>query len=50
LKSYGDISEKVASFLENLKNKDIFNCLRGWRNETFDLRAALGQPPLFSMD
>ena len=50
LKSYGDISEKVASILDSLKNKDIFNCLRGWRNETFDIRAALGQPPLFAME
>ena len=50
LKSYGDISEKVASFLDGLKNKDIFNCLRGWRNETFDIRPALGQPPLFAME
>ena len=50
LKSYGDISEKVASFLDSLKNKDIFNCLRGWRNETFDIRPALGQPPLFAME
>ena len=50
LKGYEDISEKVASFLDNLKKKDIFNCLRGWRNETFDIRPALGQLPLFAME
>ena len=49
LKGYEDISEKVASFLDNLKKKDIFNCLRGWRNETFDIRPALGQLPLFAI-
>ena len=50
LKGYEDISEKVASFLDNLKKKDVFNCLSGWRNETFDIRPALGQLPLFAME
>ena len=50
LKSYEDISKKVASFLDSLKKKDIFNCLRGWRSETFDIRSSMGQPPLFAME
>ena len=50
LKSYADISEKVASCLDSLKKNNVFNCLRGWRNETFDVRPALGQPPLFAME
>ena len=36
--------------MDSLKKKDIFNCLRGWRSETFDIRSSMGQPPLFAME
>ena len=38
LKSYDDITEKVAAVLQSLKKKDVFKALNGWKNETFDIR------------
>ena len=46
LKSYSDISAKVALFLDCFKNKNDLK-LHG---ETFDIRQSMGMPPLFAMD
>ena len=46
LKSYSDISDKVASVLDSMKKKNILR-LHG---ETFDIRQSMGMAPLFAMD
>ena len=50
LKSYDEISEKIAYVLERLRKKDVFKPLQGWRNETFDIRQSMGKIPLFAME
>lgn len=50
LTSHKDISAQVESVLVSLKEKNIFSALKGWRNETYDIRPTFGQPPLFAME
>ena len=50
LKSYAEITEKVESVLKQLKEKDIFESLRGWSNEKFDISQSMGMAPLFAIE
>ena len=50
LKSYAEITEKVERVLKQLKEKDIFESLRGWSNEKFDIRQSMGMEPLFAIE
>lgn len=47
---YDEISSQVDGVLRSLRDKNIFTALRGWRNETYDIRSQYGQPPLFTME
>ena len=35
---YNEISAKVDLVLRSLRDKNLFEALRGWRNETYDIR------------
>ena len=35
---YNEISAKVDLVLRSLRDKNLFQALRGWRNETYDIR------------
>lgn len=44
LKNFTERTKKVADVMEDLRLKDVFSTLRGWRNEasqTFDLNVEL---------
>lgn len=47
---YHDITAQVAKVLQSLREKNIFTALKGWRNETFEIRPSFGQKPLFAME
>ena len=50
LKSYAEVTEKIEPVLKKLKEKDIFESLRGWSNEKFDIRQSMGMEPLFAIE
>ena len=50
LSGYEEISAQVDSTLRLLREKNCFNALKGWRDETYDIRPCFGQPPLFAME
>ena len=40
----------VEEFLKELRQKNLFKELNGWRNEHYNVQARFGQKPLFSME
>lgn len=50
LVTYDEITAQVAVSLQALRQRNIFTALKGWRNETFDIRPTYGQPALFAME
>ncbi len=48
--SYEEISAQVARVLSALREKNKFTALKGWRNETFEIKPSYGQPALFAME
>ena len=48
--NYEDITHRVESVLLDLKGKDKFSTLKGWRNERYEIRPRFGSPALFAME
>lgn len=50
LQDYQEISAQVDNVLQNLRSKNKFKALRGWRNETYEIKPTFGSPALFKME
>ncbi|OWF55738.1 nudix hydrolase 20, chloroplastic-like [Mizuhopecten yessoensis] len=49
-KTAAERSDAVAKVLEDLRQKDIFISLKGWRDETYDVKATFTDMPLLAME
>jgi len=50
ISGFQEISDNIDRVLRSIRDKDLFQALRGWRNETYDICAQYGQPALFAME
>ena len=50
LSSYEERSQAIGNVLADLKARDIFLALRGWRNECYEIKSAFSDPALFEME
>jgi len=50
LTTYSSISTALAKFLEDMKAKNIFNTLKGWRNECYEVRTKFSNQPVFKVE
>ncbi|XP_033728823.1 nudix hydrolase 24, chloroplastic-like [Pecten maximus] len=49
-KTANERTAAVAKVLEDLRQKDVFLSLRGWRNETYDIRHTFAEVPLLAIE
>ncbi|XP_068120416.1 uncharacterized protein [Hyperolius riggenbachi] len=50
LRSPQERTRAVQEVMEDLRNQNAFPCLREWRNEQYDVKAAFSDPPLLTME
>jgi len=50
LNNYESISQAMASFLQNIREKNLFSTLSGWRNECYEIRTKFSQTPFFKVE
>ncbi|CAL1266320.1 unnamed protein product [Larinioides sclopetarius] len=49
-RTYEERSEKLDDFLRELRKKEIFSTLAGWRNECYDVSSKFGDVPVMKME
>ena len=47
---YDEITAQIASVLTNLRQKNVFKALEGWRDETYEIKPSFGEKSLFAME
>ena len=47
---YDEITAQIASVLTNLRHKNVFKALEGWRDETYEIKPSFGEKSLFAME
>eukprot|EP00088_Acartia_fossae_P034757 TRINITY_DN35706_c0_g1_i3.p1 TRINITY_DN35706_c0_g1~~TRINITY_DN35706_c0_g1_i3.p1 ORF type:complete len:310 (-),score=76.09 TRINITY_DN35706_c0_g1_i3:264-1193(-) len=50
ISTYDKISSALAEFLQDLRTKNIFKTLSGWRNECYEIRTKFSQTPFFKVE
>ncbi|XP_078369139.1 uncharacterized protein LOC144653086 isoform X2 [Oculina patagonica] len=50
LKTFTERTQKVAEVMEDLRLKDVFSTLRGWRNEMYPVMPSFDSKPCFMME
>ncbi|KAG8182481.1 hypothetical protein JTE90_020399 [Oedothorax gibbosus] len=49
-KTYEDRSERMDALLKELRGKNVFSTLNGWRNECYDVGSKFGDVPVMKME
>ncbi|XP_042901275.1 uncharacterized protein [Parasteatoda tepidariorum] len=49
-RTYDERSDKLDHFLRQLRTKNIFSTLNGWRNECYDVSSKFGDVPVMKME
>ncbi|XP_060074292.1 uncharacterized protein LOC132554015 [Ylistrum balloti] len=49
-KTVNERTDAVATVLADLRQKDVFVCLKGWRDELYDVRTTFAEAPLLAIE
>ncbi|XP_022702185.1 nudix hydrolase 24, chloroplastic-like isoform X1 [Varroa jacobsoni] len=49
-KTEPEITRGLSEVLKKLRTQDVFPCLRGWRDELYEVASSFGDPPIFKIE